>query len=921
MATNTLYSIVNYTGDGTTKSFTVPFPYLYVNDVHLSVDDEEVSVYPVISQDNPPAGYGAHWYSSNTLRFITAPDSDAKITIQRTTNRAEPEVEFENSAILTEEDLNLIATQLIYIVQEAYDNFSLSYDTIIAEMESISNETKGYRDTAKDYRDDAKDYMDTAKDYRDDALEYKNAASDSAEDASNYAYQAEATKDAVTQMTIGKIDNVMVKGTCTVLVDIESGEDALVTLPDSYKVGSDSLMLFDSAGNLLIPKHVSSTNGVYSEDPLSEVGELANRIELYGPASAGDKYYYQIIGLNAASLVDDDTVKWDADNGISVDAEAVLGDVNDLIREQVEEDVEGLFNYEYQKVDTKAWRNDQDYATGALVTGSDGNLYVALQTSGPSSASVNPVNSPSTWKNLSRNDIINVKDFGAKGDGVNDDSFALMTALSVGAGKTVYVPAGTYKCVTNCLTIYSNTTFIADKGTIIRRNYTTAAQSTRVLLRALPIDNETTIHDITIRDIIFDGNGSNFGDASFDLTFFSTSPTSNLVIEGCDFIDVVNDHAIDLNRCDNVLIRRCRFLGFKLDEDAAGYDTMTYQREAIQFDIASATEDSVRDKNVIIEQCYFGASDNFGSWRVAIGNHGWDETGVTTYFDSVIIRNNFFDLSDSTYYAIHLYVFSNVIIEGNKSRYCQFAYVENKYNSSDVTSIYHSSNILFINNTAIGLKKDGSTYSGLGIYVNTFKTDSDTYSETSYAKSAAENIIIRNNELKYFGKGIQFTVAGVKGAIIDGNILEHCGDQSSSGNTIYLIPVTNQIKIINNIFKNCGTLYATLGTVVSDFTNKSDITTDIMIKGNSIVDTPNSQRAVNFGGYARGFIYKDNVINDSSTSRSATFAYVSIGATIIGGIMRDNYIFTKTSMTSFYSVTSTAMTQDNNKNFINDVQS
>lgn len=165
MAIETLYSIVNYTGDGTTKSFTVPFPYLYVNDVHLSVEGEEVNVYPVISQEDPPSGYEAHWYSSNTLRLVTAPASDAEITIQRITNRADPEVEFENSAILTEEDLNLIATQLLYIVQEAYDNFSLSYDTIIAEMTNISNETKGYRDTAKDYKDATEGYMNTVSGY------------------------------------------------------------------------------------------------------------------------------------------------------------------------------------------------------------------------------------------------------------------------------------------------------------------------------------------------------------------------------------------------------------------------------------------------------------------------------------------------------------------------------------------------------------------------------------------------------------------------------------------------------------------------------------------------------------------------------------------------------------------------------------
>ena len=236
--------------------------------------------------------------------------------------------------------------------------------------------------------------------------------------------------------------------------------------------------------------------------------------------------------------------------------------------------------------------------------------------------------------------MLDVRDFGAVGDGVTDDSAALKTAFQEGAGRTIYIPAGTYLCSTHALTVYSNTTIIADKGTIIRRGYVTASEGTRILLGAAPLQDEDTIHDIYIKNVIFDGNGVNYGTASFDLTFFSTYPTTNLVIEECDFLDVVNYHAIDLNLCDNVLIRRCRFKGFNLDPDAGGYEAISNQREAIQFDITNSSSDANRPKNVIIEQCHFGASENFGSWYCGVGNHGWDETGETTYFSNVIIRNN-----------------------------------------------------------------------------------------------------------------------------------------------------------------------------------------------------------------------------------------------------------------------------------------
>lgn len=52
-------------------------------------------------------------------------------------------------------------------------------------------------------------------------------------------------------------------------------------------------------------------------------------------------------------------------------------------------------------------------------------------------------------------DVISVKDFGAKGDGVTDDSNAFQAALNYGMslafGATVYFPAGTYKILNKCV--------------------------------------------------------------------------------------------------------------------------------------------------------------------------------------------------------------------------------------------------------------------------------------------------------------------------------------------------------------------------------------------------------------------------------------------------------------------------------------
>jgi hypothetical protein len=58
-------------------------------------------------------------------------------------------------------------------------------------------------------------------------------------------------------------------------------------------------------------------------------------------------------------------------------------------------------------------------------------------------------------------DVISVKDFGAVGDGVADDTAEIQAALDAGAGKCVYLPPGTYK-TSLPLSISANTTVKAD---------------------------------------------------------------------------------------------------------------------------------------------------------------------------------------------------------------------------------------------------------------------------------------------------------------------------------------------------------------------------------------------------------------------------------------------------------------------------
>jgi len=542
-------------------------------------------------------------------------------------------------------------------------------------------------------------------------------------------------------------------------------------------------------------------------------------------------------------------------------------------------------------------------------------------------------------------DIINVRDFGAKGNGIADDADAIQAALTAAPGRTVYFPAGTYK-LGHWLKLYSNTILMGEKGTALRRDYATSSVDgveRALLMGAYPIGDESTIHDIEIRNIVFDGNGDNYSSMSFDILAFGCQsaapdpaiPMYNLVIEECDFLNVVGYHAIDLVISSNVLIRRCQFRGYWLNTNADNYvnNSFATQREAIQWDLGNINDDEYRNRNVIIEQCYFGPPadydpdnpGNFGAWRVAVGNHGFGERDATTYFDSVVIRNNIFDLVDTNRCAIHLYVFSNVLIEGNVAKHCELAYILNKYvvHSDETTDTYRNLDICIQNNLVEAQELNGS-YGDEGILIETYKDDDVPWDESLYQSAAAENITIRGNVFRYCNKGIRSTMAGARGMIISENIFEHCGDVANGG-SISMVACVEQVKIINNIFKQSGAVRCVVDSSLAGFADIPGIMTDLLVSGNSwvdpyvsgmtfILDEPDTGTS-----YLRGLIYTNNIVSDSNTTRNPTRKYVVVAGPIIGGVMRDNYIYTASADTGFYSVSGggSALIMADNYNYVN----
>jgi predicted RNA-binding protein with TRAM domain len=163
-------------------------------------------------------------------------------------------------------------------------------------------------------------------------------------------------------------------------------------------------------------------------------------------------------------------------------------------------------------------------------------------------------------------DVVSVKDFGAVGDGVANDTTAVQAALSSGAAS-VYVPAGTYKITAN-LTRSGQTRLHGDgiKASVILFDgnfgliYTGGDGSDHYNMSALALAN-----------LSFECTGKNTGallDASWVDGVGNTA--KSLHIFNCNFASSSISggwaQGVKLTNARNVKIDNCRFLG---DRDAA----------------------------------------------------------------------------------------------------------------------------------------------------------------------------------------------------------------------------------------------------------------------------------------------------------------------------------------------------------------
>lgn len=362
---------------------------------------------------------------------------------------------------------------------------------------------------------------------------------------------------------------------------------------------------------------------------------------------------------------------------------------------------------------------------------------------------------------------VSVKDFGAAGDGVSDDTQAFMDAFST--GKAVYAPAGTY--LTDIQTMPSNSYLFGDGASTVIKPLNPDSRSA---LGTLPEENEF-ISNITLRDIKLLGDvvGSGFSEQKHLAAF---NGVNKLHIERCIFegfrgdglyIGTGNGDAFERHN-NNVTIKDCLFDGINndnrqgisiIDIDGMLIEGNRFQNctrsnmpGAIDFEPDTKPYRIVRNVSVVNNQ-FYNVGGNVG---VVAFYFVTPETWVNPPCN-FIVDGNFFESCDNTP------LFAGLAI------------------SSGTTDDLDDQNFVFSKNIARNCVRFAAQFFGtknLKLIDNTF------YKITNEARIGDSTSLSKNIDM-----------------IIDGNSFIECGYQTGAGVRIFN---TQRLSIDNNLIKDCG---------------------------------------------------------------------------------------------------------------------
>ncbi len=374
------YSYVRYTGNGSTTNYTFPFSY-------ISQDHIKVRLNGVLTTNFT-------FLNSSTVQMTVAPAAGVIIDVRRETPKDNPIVNFTDGSVLLERDLDLLATWQLYVAQESEDiaedalrlDFAGDYDAQGERIKNVADPVAAQDAVTKNYLETRFDEVATP--FVNAAAGSASAANASALDAASSASAAAISASAAATAYDSFDDRYL--GSKAVAPTVDNDGNAL--LVGAMYWDSSSSQMFTWTGTQWSPTFV--TGNTVRSLVVATGGQTVVTTPTYLIGNNSLQVY-----LNGVKVLVGTDYTETSQNSITMASGLTAGDEIELIAFQAYPvGTADAQNISYSPV-----------GTGAVAT----NVQSKLRES------------------------VSVKDFGAVGNGVADDTTAVQAAIDSGAKRVV----------------------------------------------------------------------------------------------------------------------------------------------------------------------------------------------------------------------------------------------------------------------------------------------------------------------------------------------------------------------------------------------------------------------------------------------------------------------------------------------------
>lgn len=416
---------------------------------------------------------------------------------------------------------------------------------------------------------------------------------------------------------------------------------------------------------------------------------------------------------------------------------------------------------------------------------------------------------------------VNVKWFGAKGDGVTDDTSTVQQAITL--YSNIYISNGTY--LVNAISIPDNRYIYGDENAIIK----SLNSYTYMCFHINSEDKDNFISNISIENITLEGLSTTTGFSEFK-------------------------HLIRINGGKNITIKNCRFLSFSGDAIYIGSGDIGGQER--------------HNKNITIDNCFFD------------GVNKENRNGISIVDGSNILINDCFftrctksnmpgavdiEPDNNSFHIINNIKVANCSFD-DVGGTCVLSFYSPPAPTNINTIIFENNNFKNCNTTNIGVTYLNTPARSSSPHNIIIKNNNADNGSVPFSINGVKGVIIEGNTFRNFTKGANiglFTISTftnnlVFDCMIKDNTFYRCGSTEPGGLQIFK---TEDIKIYSNIFTLNGN--STGGQVF--FGDGSSAYVDIQ---NNILDSDPSVSTKGVWYYNHTFItdnsnvFRDNVIKN-----------------------------------------------------------